>query len=385
MGYFYKHYLGPVINGDFMTKTLLLALLIFIVSCAGMQNNSRKLASVEKKNLTGTLLGVASYPSGHKGPNMKAVRVYFVPVEGKENTYTVVLLEYVNLLKMAPSYIASNKLPIVARATGFLKNITDNISTYEATPGSKEGTYDLAPLVVEGDQIVVNKNAPVRVLTLSNAPELKHPLQGATLSSANTTEPTEIYFPYKGDKKKHGIQYGTAKLAYEKAKLESTWRKEFLRGPYLSQYYRKDDVVLKLLTPNDAPNASFIINEKMSRMDQKKRAKMFTSEKSAFLKGDFAVTEPRDGMFLFKPTTADDSSKEIMKGRVGLFIDIFDATISLKQDVVELCIINPENPADFLMYYEHPQNGEGKYASPQPKYLLIAHRKAASAAFFYLK
>ena len=42
--------------------------------------------------------------------------------------------------------------------------------------------------------------------------------------------------------------------------------------------------------------------------------------------------------------------------RIGLFIDIFDATISRNEDVVELALVNPNNSRDFLMYYEHPDN-----------------------------
>jgi hypothetical protein len=64
-------------------------------------------------------------------------------------------------------------------------------------------------------------------------------------------------------------------------------------------------------------------------------------------------------MFIFKSVDAEESTKKIVEGRIGLFIDIFDATKSLNQDVVELCLIDSENPEDFLMYYEHPDNGEG--------------------------
>ncbi|MFP5386179.1 MAG: hypothetical protein ACLGHN_08880 [Bacteriovoracia bacterium] len=336
-----------------MKHILLYAALFSLVACSTGRHNSRTISST--KDLTGTYLGVADYGRGHNGPNKPATRIYFHPIEGQSGKYDVVLLEYVNLLKMAPSYIASNKLPIIAKRTGFLKNINTKIYAYEATPGA-EGTFELRPLVVLDDKIEVKQDAKPRILTLAPDADPKNPLEGATLSSGDEEGPKEIFFPKKGDKKKTGLQYKTAKLAYEKAKLESTWRKNFLKGPYLSQYYNKEDVVLKL---RDNNLAEFVLNPKFAKTSAKKRKRMFTNSKSAFLEGNFTVTEPRDGMFLFHSTDADDKSKEIVEGKIALFIDIFDATKSLNQDVVELALIDSEKPEDFLMYYEHPENGEG--------------------------
>lgn len=337
-----------------MKTMIFLVSLLMLVSCSST-NNSRKISSVEQA-LTGTYLGVADYGRGHKGPNKPAIRIYFHPIEGQEGRYNVILLEYVNLLKMAPSYIASNKLPFIAKRTGFLKNINTKIMAYEASPGEAEGTYELRPLVVVKDKIEVKEDAEPRILTLAPDADPKNPIAGATISSVRKDGPKEIWFPRKGDKKKKGFQYTLAKTAYEKAKLESTWRKNFLKGPYLSQYYNKEDMVLKL---RDNNLAEFVLNLKYVKKNPKKRAKMFTNPKSAFLQGNFTVTEPRDGMFLFHSADADDKSKEIVEGRIGLFIDIFDATKSLNQDVVELALIDSEKPEDFLMYYEHPDNGEG--------------------------
>jgi hypothetical protein len=81
---------------------------------------------------------------------------------------------------------------------------------------------------------------------------------------------------------------------------------------------------------------------------------------SAFLKGEFTISEPRDGMFLYHSVNADNKTNDVVKNKIGLFIDVFDATKSLGQDVVELALIDSEKPADSLMYYEDPENGEGK-------------------------
>jgi hypothetical protein len=337
------------------------ASVLFLAGCSSVNNNSRKLASLDK-DLTGTYLGVADYGKGHEGYNKKAVRIYFAPIAGEAGKYNVVLLEYVDLLRMAPRYIVSNKIPAIPRRTkyGFLHNIISKAVAYEANPGEKENTLELWPLVVQGDQIVAKKDAPPRILTLSTKEGLESPVAGATISSGRTDDPKEIFFPTKDDNKRNGIQYATAKAAYKVAKLESTWRKNYLNGPYLSQYYKRDDVVLKCGGKDDNRTADFLINEKYGRMNDKKRASMFTNPDSAFLSGQFTISEPRDGMFLYHNVNADSKTNEIVSGKIGLFIDIFDATVSLHQDVVELALIDSENPEDFLMYYEDPKNGEGR-------------------------
>lgn len=336
-----------------MKNIILITAVLGLVACSNM--GTRKIASVEK-DLTGTYLGVANYGEGHDGMDKPAIRIYFNPIEGQTGKYDVVLLEYVNLLKMAPSYVASNKLPFIAKRTGYLKNITTHITAYEATPGAKEGTFELRPLVVVGEKIEPKQDVEPRILTLATDATAQSPLDGATISGVNKTEPKEIFFPKTDDEKKTGAQYKIAKLAYSKAKLESTWRMNFLKGPYLSQYYNREDVVLKLRAGNAA---EFVLNPSYAKMPEKKRSDMFTNSKSAFLKGNFNVIEPRDGMFLFQSVDADDKSKAIVEGKIGLFIDIFDATKSLGQDVVELAFIDSEASQDFLMYYEDPQNGEG--------------------------
>lgn len=343
-----------------MKKIFCLLSVLMLAACAHKTTPKRTISSVEK-DLTGTWLGVADYGKGHKGWNKKAMRIYFDPMPSEPGKYNVIILEYVDLLKMAPSYVASNKLPPVAKTFGYLKNITSTVAAYEASPGQAENTWELYPLVVQGENIVPKKDVKPRILTLSSAEGLEHVLAGATITASREDEPALTYFPTKEDDKSDGIQYKTAVAAYKVAKLESTWRKNYLRGPYLSQYYRRNDVVLNCKHEGDHDIASFVLGgEKFQKMSEKKRTRMFTHPDSAFLKGDFTVSEPRDGMFIFHATAnADDRAASVVSTKIGLFIDIFDATKSLHQDVVELVLADSERPADFLMYYEDPKNGEG--------------------------
>lgn len=341
-----------------MHKILSFCLFLLLASCSS-SDNYRELSS-SSPDLSGTYLGVAKYKFGRKGPNKAATRIYLHEIKGERGSYHAVLLEYVDLLRMAPQYVVANKLPIASPAVGFLKNITSSISAYKVVPGREEGIYEMWLLKVAGDRIVVSSKSKPRILKLSKADSLKNPLEGATISSVKKGEPQEIFFPMKDDEKVNGVQYTIANLTYSKVKLDSTWRKSFLPGPYLSAYARLDDEVLELTGSRNAPTAIFKLNPAKAEMSAKKRQRMFTNTKSAFLKGEFAVTEPIDGMFLFSSVSSDAKSNNEVKGRIGLFIDIFDATKALNQDVVELALIDPENPEDFLMYYEHPDNGNGE-------------------------
>src|SRR6476660_8242241 len=101
-----------------MKKMICLLSVLVLTACSSTNNNSRKLASVDK-DLTGTYLGVAAYGKGHDGFNKKAIRIYFHPIANEPGKYDVVLLEYVDLLRMAPRYIVSNKIPAIPKRTKY--------------------------------------------------------------------------------------------------------------------------------------------------------------------------------------------------------------------------------------------------------------------------
>ncbi len=332
--------------------------LLGLYSCSSF-GPSRNPSSVGPQ-LSGDYLGVSQYKWGHKGPNRAASRIYLQEVENEPGSYHAVLIEYVNLLRMAPTYVAANKLPIANKAIGYLKNITQKIETFKVVPNyDKEGTYNLYELHIVDGKIEAKITEKPRQLVLSKSAKAEKPLEGAVITSNKDGQPKEIFFPMKDDKKNNGVQYHLANFVYEKVGLDSTWRKNYLPGPYLSAYGRRDDVVLKMTSQGNEDHASFVLNPAYAKKSEKKRKDMFTNGKSAFLKGDFDVTEPIDGMFLFKAIDSDDKTNKEVKSRIGLFIDIFDATKALNQDVVEFTLINPEDPEDFLMYYEDPENGEG--------------------------
>lgn len=336
-----------------MKKFLKLLLVLAIATGTASAHGNRE--------LDGTYLGVAKYKLGHNGPNKAALRIYLNEIEGERGSYHLVIHEYVNLLKMAPRYATANNARWINKyLIGFLKDITKKISVYKAVPTGDDHVLDLMPLKVKGDQIVAVKEAKPRQIRFDKGASLKDALAGAVITKNADGQPEEIFFPKEKDDKSNGIQYGIAKTVYEKIGLDSTWRKEFLPGPYLSAYGRLDDTVLKLEKKGSVNSATFVDgNPKYTKRSDERRQRMFTNKLSAGLEGSYLVTEPRDGMFLFETVESTASVDKVVTPRIGMFIDIFDATVALNQDVVELVMINPENPSDFLMYYEHPDNGEG--------------------------
>ncbi len=355
------------------TSSILIILSFVLTSCSNF-SNFRGLAS-SGRDLNGTILGVVKYEKEVRRPKYvagkrrgtemvtkkkyKASRLYMHEIESEPGSYHAVVLEYVNLLKMAPKYIASNKMPWLARKIGFLNAITDRITVYKVTPTDDVNSYEMQKLKVEGSEIVADKSEEPSYLVLAPESADKGPLEGATITAAAGGEPTELYFPMLENDDKYGAQYALATFTYKKAKLESTWRKEFLPGPYLGAYGDKRDLVLDLDKASEN-TAQFIINPDRAHLSDKKRENQLTNPKSAHIEGSYTVTEPADGMFIFNPVTEGQPGAEYVKGRIGLFIDVFDATVSLNQDVVELVLVDSEFPDDFLMYYEHPDNGEGE-------------------------
>jgi hypothetical protein len=341
-------------------KSLLFFLSLLILGSCSTVNEWRRPASFGR-DLTGSYLGVADYKFAHKGPNNAASRLYLHEIDGEKGSYYALIHEYVNLLNMFPEYVAAAKAPAINKIIGYLKDITSKIEVYKMTPTAIEGEFHFYPIKVEGEKLVVVSTKKPRHLKLKKGSDLEHPLEGAIITSnGGKGQPKEIFFPEDNDKKYNGIQYTIASFVYKKIGLDSTWRKSFLPGPYLSAYGRLNDVVLDLKNEGNQNISTFKINPAMAKKSKRSRGRMFTNKKSAYLEGTYETLEPAEGMFLFKPIKSNKKTNSELSSRIGLFIDIFDATKALNQDVVELVLVDPEHPEDFLMYYEHPENGEGE-------------------------
>ena len=237
--------------------------------------------------------------------------------------------------------------------SGYLNEITTKIWVFKATPVAGEtNSYALNEVRVKDGQIVPVDSSPTKFLDLSTEDDLRYPLEGASTRGfqGKTLFPQQNWLP------KGSAQHGLTTIVYSWVGLDSTWRKCFLPGPYLAAYEKPNDVVLDLGAENDMMTASFFESEIgkafTAAHSPEERAAIFTHPDSAGLEGEFEVTEPVNGMFLFQNGTVN-----VVGNRIGLFIDVFDATEALGQDVVELALVNPEDPTDIMMYYEDPDNG----------------------------
>jgi hypothetical protein len=359
-----------------------------LMGCTSINQEERQrsvASSVEEGSLSGTQLGVARYywnwqmKPKYDGKREKwqmkyrAVRAYFNKIEGETDSYHAIVLEYTDLRRMAAPYIGSNKLPAIQWIFGFLKRIAAKVSVYKVTPRTDSGTYEMQLLKAEGGQLVSDKSDDPSVLHLSKRNDLVHPLSGARMTKYTTRKghDVDVFFPIipktetkkeaKQRKKesKFGIQYNLANFVYNKMKLESTWRMSYLTGPYLRAYNDKKHNILNLSKSEGKLEADFKI-EKSNFITKRGKARRFTNKKSAEIEGKYTVTEPANGIFIFTANDSNSKGREHVENRLGVFVDIFDATKSLNQDVVELIMVDSENPTDFLMYYEHPDNGEGE-------------------------
>jgi len=349
-----------------MKKTIIPLLLLFFFSCS---NTSFFRGPSSASSLDGTYLGYAKYGLGRKGPNKPAVRIYLQELEEERGSYNAVLLEYIDLKKMAPQYASSTYTPRLNKVIGYLNAITKKITAYRLSPlGNNK--FEMRKLRAVNGKIIAANTTENSQLILSEKAPSGSPFQGAQITTSKDGESAPITFPFEGEEQEGrvGQHYSMAKLIYTKGDLDSTWRKKYLTGDYLAAYGKVDDKVLDLSSSNGKMRADFTINfkngydvKRKRTLHSTKRERIFTNRKSAYLKGPYTVTEPEDGMFLFEKMGegATHSNSDYVINRIGLFIDVFDAQRSRNQDVVELVLLNNDDPEDFLMYYEHPENGEG--------------------------
>ncbi len=283
-----------------------------------------------------------------------AVRLFMDKVEGEPGSYYGVLFQYASLPSVLPRYAAARTR--LNKVLGFLNRIGTKISLYKFTPAAESGSYEMHTLRVSNGRIEAAAQSNPPILVLAKDIKIHDPLGGAKIminGKKKYSFPKDDGFWFKG------IQYDLTRAVYRLADLDSTWRKKYLRGPYLAAYAKLDDLALTLASGSDGDSATFSVDPKFADVPVKKREKIYTNPKSAHIKGNFSVTQPLPGMFVLATKGDGQEGKEHVVNRIGLFIDIFDATRSLNQDVVELAFINPDDPKDFLMYYEHPDNGEG--------------------------
>ncbi len=352
---------------------VILSLVFMITACVSSKQwkenthtkTLKKRTAASQTNLEGTYLAVANYINHERKP---VVRIYLNEIETEPGSYYAILLEYRNLLKVFPKYVTSNKFQYLSKKIGFLNHIIEKIWLYKVVPSNEPRRFNMLELRADNKEIKAIESKNPRQLVLSKNPQRSYPLEGAKIYPSKTGQSTEIFFPKKSAKSiTYGKEFFMAHLVYHKINLDSTWRNEFLPGPYLSAYGNKDDIVLRLDLAGESMHAYFVIHPDfiytdLNKKQIEKRKKVFTNSKSAFLEGGFIMREPIDGMFVFSPMYSNKSTKTIQEitGRIGVFVDIFDATKKLNQDVVELIMVNTKDPLDFHMHYEDPENGDGE-------------------------
>lgn len=344
-----------------MKKLMIAVASLLIVSCATSTGAKRGPSSVE--DLTGNYLGEGHFKKRDDGLSYPAVRLYLDPVPGEAGNYYGVIFEYDKIQKMAPPYLATQKFPALNEVIGYLNHIGARISAFKVIKSNKENVYEFYNLEVHGGKILPATRATYE-MTLAPHVHGATKLSGAVIKG---DKDGDIIFPDLAaqafpDRITGFPQYTLTLMTYTLAGLDSTWRGnwEDLEGSYLSQYGLLNDAVLELYSDGEGKRMKFE-RTKFTKTED------FTNPKSAPLEGDYKVSEPIPKMYLMHSTNAIPSaSDKELTGRIGLFLDVFDAT-KKGQMVTEIAYINPNDPTDFLMYYEHPQHAKNVGSHPKQK------------------
>lgn len=359
---------------------MVLPLIFSLVSCATNPGPAPTAAASESAtgartpsnaaDLTGDYLGEGLFFKRTEGLRRPAMRMYLERVEGESDSYYGVLVEYDQLLKMAAPYLASQKAPALNSIVGYLNSICTQISAFKFVPTGTSGSYEMHNLEVHGGKIVPAAGFTMTLVLKPN--NTKNALAGAMiLGNADGN----ILFP-DGTEREPTVwgrfvdavtytQYELAKFTYKMGHLKSTWRGNYndLEGSYLSEYGRVKDGVLELSSTGQTKQARFT---KTNRT----KAKYFTNPKSAYIEGDYVVSEPIPKMYVLVPTQRTNAANnQEMTGRIGLFLDVFDGSAPEAGShlVTELAFTNPQDPEDFMMYYEHADHAKNVGVEPPKK------------------
>lgn len=327
-------------------------------STSNSDNQFQNRVPAQSRDLTGTYLGEGIFSNRKIGLKRPAMRIYLDKAPGEPDSYYAVLIEYSKLLKMAAPYLASQKAPKLNKVVGYLNRITSEISTFKVVPGAQPGTYKMYSLKVKNSTLMPAEDFNM-VLNIDPLNPEANPLVGAVIKG---NPDGDIVFPSESGKPTGSnwlakipnnpvSQFKLAAFTYKLGHLSSTWRGNWfdLEGTYYSQYQRTNDGVLELYSENGQKKTKFI-----KTIDTP--AKLFTNPKSAFIVGDYYVNEPVPKMYILSPTQGERSAESDveMSGRIGLFLDVFDGSApeAGSHMVTEMAFSNPNDPKDFMMYYE---------------------------------
>lgn len=348
----------------------------FLVSCKNRDfntaNSDIKAAKVAPRvDLSGNVLGYIDH--GGLGKR-RALRMYNKKVPGTADTYNTVLVEYPPILNVLGPYGLTPKseedlkdqnqaqkiinfLKVKGNAVvGDLKHILGRVTVYRTTPkvGDPNG-FELRQVSYdpETQTLKTDESGNHSILKIDPDHKASALLAGATISPNSKGEPAPITFPKT--QFNNGMEWQLVNLAYSVAKLESTWRDDFLKGAYLSTYGNRKNKVLELSKSGSSFQANFL-NAKGQGISRTE----FTNPVSYDIEGKYDVKMLQPGMFVFNSKNANSPGQEHVKTKFALFIDVFNATQSLNKDVVELILVDANTSSDFLMYFEDPKNGEGQ-------------------------
>lgn len=366
-----------------MKKIYVLAMAILLASCATNQNTAGESTAQNDTttqtqartpsaagDLTGDYLGEGLFSGRTTGLRRPAMRIYLNRAPGEADSYYGVVLEYSQLLQMGLPYLASQKAPFLNNVIGYLNNIASHISAYKFVPSQTAGTYELHPLFVQNGQLVPTPGFQMTLVLNPKNTDSKNLLAGAVI---NGNKDGQIVVPT--DDAPTGVlsgiadalsmsQFKLAQVVYKKGHLASTWRGNWkdLEGSYLSEYGRFKDGVLELYSDT---------TQKMKfTKTNTTQAKYFTNPKSATIEGHYIVSEPVPKMYILAPAKGTHTASDVEMGaRIGLFLDVFDGSAPEAGShlVTELAFTNPQDPEDFMMYYEHPQHLKNVGVEPAKK------------------
>jgi len=299
-------------------KYILLLILGFNLNSFAQKSES---SSYDMPNLEGRYFGTVDY-DGQK----RRVGVLLKALEGEKDSYHGIVMEYLSPFKeknFIADFLRPGKRKFFRRQkNGYLKELFQWVKIYKFERVYNSRTFKMIPLVVEGEEIVERESNVFASLQV-NMNE-KKPMKNAVLKTAVNGRIVDLVMNKSS-----------------KRPVSSTWRYNYIPGPYNPGYKQADIDILFLLDDfNEKTREATAIFDVDSLKD-----------KDVFIKGRYNVSEASPGLFIFKDNHDVKSiGSDLVEDKIGVFVDVYDASPIM--NTVELILIDPSDPEGSQMYFE---------------------------------
>jgi hypothetical protein len=309
---------------------LIILITLFSISLSfadegGKGGKKKKVADL--KGLEGSYFGTTEY-----GGEKRRASLLLTPIAGEEINYYAVAMEYLNPWKeekFIKNFLRAGK----GKNGAYLKELLEWSTIVKLVGDEKTGSFKAYAVSIQDNKLVADTSSDVGDLTPRAKKKEKKRIKRSTMNLTIGDRKLSIYFNKRNNRF-----------------LKSSWEEQLQAGPYNPGYKESGIRILHLLEDYHAKT-----NTRTAKFDVTQ-----LKDKDIRIRGEYLITNEDKGVYIFKDITKNEDAegrfqqisigKEHIEGKVGVFVDIYNAQPIM--NTVELILIDPSNPYGAQMYFE---------------------------------